>query len=140
MAILVPADWPAVRDAIDTQVDDNMLKDSTIALNIYSGAADQDVIKLDPDAESRTGDEGLAITRAAVYYCAARLIPVVLRILSLSTTTRDLRFTRSVPDAEQRANELRGMAVEEINEILTPGAEAASMPRMFTKVTGIRGK
>ncbi len=140
MAILTSADWPAVRAAIDTQVDDNMLLDSVIALNIYSGAADQDVLKLDPDAESRTGEDANRVTRAAVYYCAARLIPVVLRILSLSTITRDLRFTRSVPDIEKRANELRGMAVEEINEVLTPGAEAASMPRMFTKVTGIRGK
>ncbi len=140
MAILTSADWPSVRAAIDTQVDDNMLLDSVIALNIYSGAADQDVLKLDPDAESRTGEDANRVTRAAVFYCAARLIPVVLRILSLSTITRDLRFTRSVPDIEKRANELRGMAVEEINEVLTPGAEAASMPRMFTKVTGIRGK
>lgn len=140
MAILTSADWPAVRQAVHVSMDANLLPTATIELDIYSGAADQDVIKLDPDAESRTGDEALAITRAAVFYCAARLCPVVDWFLNLSTTTRDLRWSRQLPPAEQRANELRGMAVEEINEVLTPGAEAASMPRMFTKVTGTRGK
>lgn len=140
MAILITGDWPDVRDAIDTQVDTNALPDVTIARNIYSGAADQDVLKLDPLAESRTGEDENRVKRAAIFYCAARLIPVVIRILTLSTTTRDLRYSRLVADPEKRANELRGMAVEEINEVLTPGAEAQSMPRVFSSVSGTRGK
>ena len=140
MAILTSADWPAVRAAIDTALDTNMLQDPVIALNIYSGAADQDVLSRDPDAESRTGEDENRVQRAAVFFCAARLIPVVIRVLTLSTTTRDLRYSRLVADPETRANELRGLATDEINEILNPGAEAESMPRMFTKVTGTRGK
>lgn len=140
MAILTSADWPAVRAALDTELDTNSLTDAVIALNIYSGAADQDVLALDPDAESRIGEDGNRITRAAIFFCAARLAPVVLRILNLSALTRDLRFSKPTFDPEERAKELRGMAVEEINEILTPGGLATSMPRQFSAVSGIRGK
>lgn len=140
MVILTSADWPAVRAALDTQLDTNSLTDATIALNFYSGAADQDVLKLDSDAESRTGEDSNRITRAAVSFCAARLAPVVIRLMSVSTTGRDLRYNKPVFDPKVRANELRGMAVEEINEVLFPGNLASSMPRQFTKVTGTRGK
>lgn len=140
MAILTSADWPAVRDALDTELDTNSLLDATIARNIYSGAADQDVLALDPDAETRTGEDGNRIQRAAIFFCAARLAPVVLRILNLSALTRDLRFSKPVFDPEERANELRGMAVEEINEVLVPGGLATSMPRQFSAVSGTRGK
>jgi hypothetical protein len=140
MAILTSADWPAVRAALDTELDTNSLTDAVIALNIYSGAADQDVLALDPDAETRTGEAANRIQRAAVFFCAARLAPVVLQVTSLSTTTRDLRYNRRLAEAEKRANELRGMAVEEINEVLVPGGLAESMPRMMSSVSGIRGK
>ncbi len=140
MAILTSADWPAVRQAVHVSMDTNLLPTATIAMNIYSGAADRDVLKLDPDAESRTGEDENRVTRAAIFYCAARLCSVVDWFLNLSTTARDLRYSRQLSPAEQRANELRGMAVEEINAILFPDATAQSMPRMFTKVTGIRGK
>ncbi len=137
---LTSADWPAVRAALDTQLDTNSLQDVVIALDIFSGAADQDVLALDPDAESRTGEDGNRITRAAIFFCAARLAPVVLRLLNVSALTRDLRYGKPVVDPDERANELRGMAVEEINEILTPGGLATSMPRQFSSVSGIRGK
>lgn len=140
MAILTSADWPSVRQAVHVSMDTNLLPTATIELNIYSGAADQDVLELDPDAESRTGEDEKRVTRAAIFYCAARLCPVVDWFLNLSTTARDLRYSRQLSPAQQRANELRGMAVEEINEVLTPGADAQSMPRTFTKVTGTRGK
>lgn len=140
MAILTSADWPAVRAALDTELDTNNLTDPVIALNIYSGAADQDVLKLDPDAESRIGDDGDRIKRAAVFFCAARLTSVVFQPTSVSALTRDLRYQRQVAKAEKRANELRGMAVEEINEVLVPGGLATSMPRMFSAVSGTRGK
>jgi hypothetical protein len=140
VAILTSADWPAVRDALDTELDTNSLLDATIARNIYSGAADQDVLALDPDAETRTGEDANRIQRAAVFFCAARLAPVVLRILNLSALTRDLRYSKPTFDPDERANELRGMAVEEINEVLVPGGLAESMPRMFSSASGTRGK
>jgi hypothetical protein len=129
-----------VRDALDTELDTNSLLDATIARNIYSGAADQDVLALDPDAETRTGEDANRIQRAAVFFCAARLAPVVLRILNLSALTRDLRYSKPTFDPDERANELRGMAVEEINEVLVPGGLAESMPRMFSSASGTRGK
>lgn len=138
--ILTSADFPAIRAALDTELDTNSLTDAVIALDIYSGAADQDVLALDPDAESRIGEDANRIQRAAVFFCAARLAPVVLRILNLSALTRDLRYSKPVFNPEDRANELRGMAVEEINEVLTPGGLATSMPRQFSSVSGIRGK
>lgn len=140
MAILTSADWPDVRDAIDTQMDTNVLPNATIARNIFSGAADQDVLKIDPLAESRTDEDGNRVKRAAIYFCAARLIDVVFQPTSLSATTRDLRWSRQLTPAEAKANKLKGMAVEEINAILFPDTTAQSMPRVFSSVSGTRGK
>lgn len=140
MAILSSTEYPAIRAAIDTELDTNSLPDAIIALSIYAGAADNDVIERDPDAESRTGDEATRILNAAIYFCAARLVPAAIRITGLNTTTRDLSYRRPLYDPEKRAEELRGLAEEEINEVLTPSETSPERPTMFTVASGVRGK
>lgn len=140
MAILNSTLYPAIRAALDTELDTTKLPDSVIALDIYSNAADQDVYERDPDADTRTGEAANRIKRAAVYFCAARLCPVVVRITSLSVQTRDLNYSRPVFDPAVRAAELRAMAEEEINQILTPSDAAPERPTMFSLAHGTRGR
>jgi len=140
VAILSSTDYPAIRAAIDTELDSSTLSDSVIALNIYSGAADQDVYARDPDADTRTGEDGNRIKRAAVYFCAARLCPVVVRVTSINVNARDLNYARPVFDPDERAADLLQMAEEELEAILTPDEETPGRPTMFTYAPGTRGR
>jgi len=140
MAILSSTDYPSIRAALDVDLDSSNLPDSTIALDIYSGAADQLVYNRDPSADSRTGDDADRIKRAAIYFCAALLAPVVVRITSLAVQTRDVSYSRPVFDPAERAAELRALAEAEIDEVLTPTEEAPGRPTMFDTAAGTRGR
>lgn len=139
MSILSSTEYPAIRAALDTELDSNSLPDATIALNIYQAAADQDVIDRDPDAESRTGTEAARILRAAIYFCAARLTSAVIRITSLSIQARDMNFSKQTFKPEEKAAELRKLAEIELGEVLTPTDTSPNMPIMFAVATGRRG-
>jgi len=115
---LSSTEYPAVRAALDTELNDTTLPDATIALDIYEGAANQDVLDLDPSAASRTGTDGERVLRAAIYFCAARLAPVVVRLTSLSITTRDLAYAKAVFDPDEMAERLRKLAHDEMDEVL----------------------
>ena len=140
MAILTSDDYPAIRAALDVSLDSSNLPDSLIALDIYSNHADQFVYERDPDADTRTGENANRIKRAAIYFCAALLAPVVVRITSLAVQTRDVSYSRPVFDPVERAAELRAMAEAEIDEILTPAEEAPGRPTMFDVASGTRGR
>lgn len=140
MAILASTDYPAIRAAIDTDLDTGTLSDNAIGLNIYAGAADQDVYARDPDADSRTGEDANRIKRAAVYFCAARLCPAVVRITSLSVTARDLNYSKPTFDPDERAADLRQMAEDELEAILDPDEDTPGRPTMFTYAPGTRGR
>ena len=139
MAILVSANYPDVRAALDTHLSASDLPDDTIALIIYALAADQDVLNLDPDAESRTGEDANRVLRAAIFFCAARLAPAVIKLTSLSITTRDMSYQKKAFDPDERSAELRGMATDLINEIIEPTQTSPSRPVTFSRAPGIRG-
>ncbi len=140
MAILTSAEYPAIRAALDTDLTADTLPDEIISLSIYAGAADNDVLKRDPDAESRTGSEATRITNAAIYYCAARLAPAVVRITSLSINTRDLSYQKPTWDPAEKAAELRALADAEIDAVLEPDATVPARPTLFGRAAGRRGK
>lgn len=141
MAILEPSDNGAIRAAIDLKLRPADISDDIIKLDIYAGAADQDVLDLDPDAEGRSGTpaEWERIKRAAIYFCAARLCPAVVRLTSVNIQVRDMSYSRQAFDPEKRAAELRQMATEEIAAILTPSEVTPNRPTMFTVASGTRG-
>lgn len=115
MAELLPmANYPAVRAALDLGLSTHDLPDATIELPIYKGAAERDVKAIDPDAESRTGDELEKAQNAAIYFCAARLAPSVVRLTSLSVQTRDVSYQKQTFDPEEKAAELIRRAKEEM--------------------------
>ena len=140
MPILTLSHFPAIRAALDTELTAEVLPDDTINLPIYREAADQDVLDLDPDAETRTGTEQARVQRAAIYFCAARLAPVVSRINQMNLGNGGMSYSREVFDPDERADQLREMARKEIDAILTPDEAAPRRPIAFAKAIGRRGR
>lgn len=140
--LITPSDYKAIREAIDISIDPAKLKDDTIGLPIYRDAAIRDVLDRDPLAASRTGEEFVRVSTAAVFFCAARLAPSMngTMFTSLSIQTRDMNISRPPFDGAKRAVELRAMAEAEIAEVLTPAEETHGRPTMFTVATGGRGR
>ena len=139
MAILSSADYPAIRAALDVSLTAQQLPDATIAQDIFEGAAEADVIKRVPTAESLTGNDLARVKRAAVWLTAAYLAPSVVRLTSLSVQTRDLSYSRQTFDPDEKAAELRARAEREFGMLLAPAAVTPSRPTMFTTVGGRRG-
>jgi hypothetical protein len=143
--ILTSAQYPEVLAALDSRLtggnNQGDVPDSMLDRSIYSKAAIQDVLDRHPTAAAETNEtKQERITRAAVYFCAARLAPAVVRITSLTVQTRDLNFSRQTFDPTKRAAELRQMAEEELAEVLTPSEETPHRPRTFTVARGYRGR
>jgi hypothetical protein len=139
--ILATTDYPAVLAALDSKLTSGDVPDSMLDRVIYAPAARQDVIDRYPAAASETDTTKQArITRAAIYFCAARLAPAVIRITSLTVQTRDMAFSRQVFDPVKRAAELTQMAEEELSEVLEPAEETPNRPTMFTVARGYRGR
>lgn len=142
MAILSSTEYPAIRAAIDVQLDASSLPDGIIGLDIYIGAADDDVLEIDPTAESRTGDELVLVKRAAIFFAAARLCPAVVRLTSVSAQARDISYARATFDPEQRAEELRNKARETLDQLVDATTDPPSLarrPTMFAVASGRRG-
>jgi hypothetical protein len=142
--ILTSAQYPEVLAALDSRLTGGSggdVPDSMLDRSIYSKAAIQDVLDRHSTAAAETNEtKQERITRAAVYFCAARLAPAVVRITSLTVQTRDASFSRQTFDPTKRAAELRQMAEEELAEVLTPSEETPHRPTMFTVARGYRGR
>lgn len=139
--LLATTDYPAVREALDVALTAASLPDATIGRSIYKDAAIADVVALYPTAVSESDAAKQArLTRAAIFFCAARLAPAVVRITSLSITTRDMSYSRQTFDPEERAAELRALAEAEIGAIVEPDEETPGRPTMFTTACGRRGR
>lgn len=140
-ALITEADYQTIRQAIDITIDENMLPGDVIALPIYEAAAIRQVIDRHPTAESETGDNLKRVKNAAALFCAALIAPAMTgkMVNSLSTSTRDLNFSRPPYNGEKRAAELRGLAEAEIAEVLEPADETHARPAMFALASGRRG-
>jgi len=139
--ILTSAEYPAILAVLDSKLTNGDVPDSMLDRSIYAPAAIQDVLDRHPTAAAETDTTKQArITRAAIYFCAARLAPAVVRITSLTVQTRDMAFSRQVFDPVKRAAELEQMAEEELAEVLTPAEETPNRPTMFTVARGYRGR
>jgi hypothetical protein len=138
-ALLTTTEYPAIRAAIDTSLDTDVLPDSIIALDIYAPSAQRDVLALDATAEDRTGDELQHAKNAAIYFCAARLIGALPQI-SRETGFDGSGYQRQAVDTAARAAELRGRASAELDAYLESGNAASDMPTMFAAGCGQRGR
>ena len=140
MAILTSLDYPAVRAALDVNLNAQSLPDATITQDIFLGAAESDVLRRVPEAESLTGDDLARVKRAAVWLAAAYLAHSVVRITSMSVQTRDLSYSRQTFDPDEKAAELRARAEREFGMLLAPTAVTPGRPTMFTLAAGRRGR
>ena len=139
--ILTSTEYLAVLAALDTKLTTSDVPNSLLALPIYHDAAVDDVLEIYPEAESEADTDNQAkITRAAIFFCAARLAPAVVRLTSVNIATRDGSYSRQVFDPEKRAAELRAEAEELLNDIVEPEEETSNQPIMFTTVGGNRGR
>lgn len=139
MPILTAAHYPAIRAALDTELDETALPDKTIALDIYHGAAEREVQARDPDWATRTGEDGQRLRAAVVYLAAARLASAVVRLTSINVQSRDLSFSRPVFDPAVKAAELRALAEQELAAVLTPEESTSGRPTMFSLASARRG-
>ena len=135
------ASYPAVLAALDAKLTSADIPNTFLDEPIYKDAAIQDVVDLYSTALAETVAAIQArLTRAAIYFLAARLAPAVVRITSLSVTTRDLSYSRQTFDPEKRAADLRALAQEEIAAITDPTDATPNMPTMFSVAPGYRGR
>lgn len=138
MAIIDVSHCDQIRAAILADLADQDLPNDIIAMDIYMGRANAEIVERDADAESRTGADGSRVLRAAIYLCAAYLCPTVERKMRVQVTQRDVSYSRSGFDARARAAELRGMADDEMSQVLT-GASPERFT-MFGRASGTRGR
>lgn len=118
MPIITSTDYPVVRAALDTSFDITDLPDAVIGLRIYHAAAEREVKKRIPNAETLTGDSLERVKDATIYLIAARLAPSVPRILA-ETMDDGYQYQRAnQQDWAKLAAELRRLADAEITEAL----------------------
>jgi len=140
MALLTAAAYPAIRASLDTELTAADLPDAIIQMDIYSGAAEADVLTRDPLAAGRVGADGARVLRAAIFFAAAALAPVV----ALRTTEQlpDYSYQRTVVRWDERARLLRARGTAELDAILAPpgGADDYERPVMMRLARGGRGR
>lgn len=120
MAIITAADYPQIRATLDVSFSETDLSNDIIKMSIYSGAADQDVIDRVSNAEalvSAGGTDAKKIKRAAILFCAARLVMAVFQAESVTTTARDLNYSRPTFNPEKRKAELIEMAEDQLEDL-----------------------
>lgn len=138
MALLNSGDYPAIRAALDVSLSATDLPDATIALDLYSGAAERWVLARDSNAASRTGTDALRVKEAAVCACAALLLPA-LPIIRRETHGDDT-YERAVVEPEKAAAALWGRASAAIDAYLEPEDTDGQRPTFFALASGRRGR
>lgn len=99
MAYITPAEYPAVRAALDISLDAANLPDAVIALPQYAGQAELWIRANDPNAAGYVPgtEEYIRTTIAAIYATAAYIVPALPNITS-ETYGDAMRYTRKEYD------------------------------------------
>lgn len=139
MAILIDdLMYPQVRAAIDISLTEKMLPDEVIAMDQFAGAAERQVRRLDPSADTRTEAELTRLRTAVVLYTAAFLVPSIPDI-TLEQVGGAFRYEREKTDLDKKIANLLSRAAAEVDAVLYPSEDALGMPTMFTYAPGDRG-
>ena len=147
MPILTSADYPSVRALIQVGLSAESLPDSVIALDVYQGAAEREVKRLDPDWATRAGDELLALKSAAAHFAAAALIPAVRQKIrevldsnSFAGGGIGVQQQWTQTNTEKRAAELRTAGAAMIADYMADEEPAlsATPPSLFGKAAVVR--
>jgi len=119
--------FDSVRRAIDVDLTPEDLSDDVIGDDIYLTRAANQVLALDPDAESRENEAEAAIQRATIFLLAALLIPAMPQIVSEQYVDYRVKFDQ-LTQAE-RIQDLRNQAAAEI-ALAIGDEERGAYPRM----------
>jgi len=140
LALLTTSDYPAVRAALDTSLDDGDLPDGIIGLSIYQGRAEAFVLRRDPLAQTRTGADAQHVKNAAIFLTAGYLAPALPAVIS--DDYGDHRMQRKPMDWIARGQLLTQRGEAELDVLLLPPAllVTSARPRMFTVASGSRGR
>jgi hypothetical protein len=140
MTLIGNAEYPMVRAAVDTSLGPRALKDEVIALDMYAGEAERQVLARDPNALTYDpdSDNGKRVRMAAVYWTAALLVPALPDLTSERFT--DYSYTRSARDWAQHARDLVGRATAALNAVLVVEPSKSTAGAMFRLARGCRGR
>lgn len=139
MALLQANSFAEIRAAIDLSLDAAALPDDIIALDLFAGGAEAEIVARDPLATTYTVDDAAytRVLRALHYLTAARLCPALPAITSEKLGADS--YNRTAFDAGKRAAELRGLANQELAAYLE--ADGLTVPLFaFGTVPGYRGR
>ena len=138
MAILSSADYPQVRAIIDPSLDENTLPDSILSMDIYQGRAESEVKSMDPDAETRTGEDLNKIKRAVIllmasYYLESLPDKTASKIETMSFSSWHKRL-------ETRIAQMRSQAAALVREVLANNSTSGkqSFQKLFGKVSATK--
>jgi hypothetical protein len=135
MPILAPADYPQIRAALDLTLTAKQLPDATIALPIFLGNAEAEVVVRYPEAASATDEALQHVKNAICYLCAALLAPVVSGLLLQRERIDQWEGQRQVVDWTTRADDLRAAAEQELAALADTDPEPepeVARPTYFT--------
>ena len=136
MAFLTAAEYASIRAALDVSLDADALPDSIIELPIYSGSAELEIYRRDPELYSRTGVHKRRCINAMILLTAAYLAPAMPQITS--ETLGDVTHGYETINWIKLAAELRGRADSELSSVIS-ATSVTPVPSMFSVATGGRG-
>jgi hypothetical protein len=138
--LLTDAESPSIRAAIDITLSPKNLPDAVVALPQYRDEAVRWVRRQDAnvDTYSPDSDEFKQAQVAAIYACAALLVPFVPNLTG-ETYGSDYRYTRKEVDANALMAYLWKRAGEAIGENNPAPVTETPHRTIFTKACGRRG-
>ncbi len=123
MPLLDPSDFNAIRAAIDTDLTAEDVPDEIVALAIYQGAGEAEVLRRVPGAADLTGDDAESVKVAAVLFTASLLATGLPRITQEKIGSYSYSLARGSGDLAGIAAALRRRAEAALAPIL-PDAPA----------------
>lgn len=141
--LLTVAEYPAIRATIDVTLTAKALPDSVIGMAPYAGEAAAWVLGEQPDASTYVigTDEYNAAQRAAIYACAALLVPAI-PIITSEAYGNAFRYTREKYDPTVLAESLWAKAREAIDKTREDETPVVTGPSrfFFGTLKGRRGR
>lgn len=137
MALLTAQDYPEIRALIDAQLTANDLRDSVIGADVHLGQAEREIVARVSNAQALVdaeGQDGERVKYAAKCLTAASLVPVAVRLTSLTVQARDMAYSRQAFDPVKRAAELRAKAEAVLDQLEADSPyKVVIPPRMFRR-------
>jgi len=132
-------DWinpDSVRRAIDQEFTEKELSNSSITDPIFTSPVFLELLRIDPQAETREGTAQAYVKNALNLFLAARILPTI-RFTEKEDFGDGGGFTLQKVNVEKRVAELRQQAVEQLDVIINvQPATQRPVPPAFIVVTG----